>query len=214
MAVEKVAGQGVFGETVAAEVSYDEYMARYAADFYEWAGGAVIKMSPVTARHDGLTYYLRTVLASYFALRAIGTVRGEPFVMRLPATDSAREPDLQVILHTNPGDLTDTAMIGPADLCIEVVSSESVERDYGEKFAEYEKAGVREYWIIDPLRQEAHFYRLDEVGLYRRQTEDADGNYHTPQLPGLALHIPTLWQPTLPDPIAVGQAVRAMLGEK
>jgi len=36
---------------------------------------------------------------------------------------------------------------GPADLAIEIVSEESRLRDRGEKFAEYEVGGVKEYWI-------------------------------------------------------------------
>lgn len=214
MAVNKAVAGPFSREIVANDVPFEEYMAHYAADFYEWVGGVVIKMSPVSEKHDELTFYLRALLASYFTLRALGIVRSEPFVMRLPATESAREPDLQIILHTNPGDLTDTAMIGPADICVEVVSPESVERDYGKKFAEYERGGVREYWIIDPLRQEAHFYRLGEGGHYHRYPEDDQGNYHPPPLPDLAIHVPTLWQATLPDPFATGQAVQAMLGDE
>lgn len=58
------------------------------------------------------------------------------------------------------------AIIGPADICIEVVSEERIARDHGEKFAEYEKAGVREYWIVDPLRDTCRFNRLNEAGVY------------------------------------------------
>jgi Uma2 family endonuclease len=42
-------------------------------------------------------------------------------------------------------------MDGAADIVIELVSPESVHRDYGEKLYEYEQAGVPGYWIIDPL---------------------------------------------------------------
>lgn len=64
--------------------------------------------------------------------------------------DTVREPDVQVILDNYPGEFTEIGMIGPADICIEIVSPESVTRDRGEKFSEYEQAGVTEYWIIDP----------------------------------------------------------------
>ena len=43
-------------------------------------------------------------------------------------------------------------MNGAADICIEVISPESVIRDRGEKFEEYERGGVGEYWIFDYLR--------------------------------------------------------------
>jgi Uma2 family endonuclease len=102
-------------------------------------------------------------------------------------------------------------MQGAADICVEVVSQESSRRDRGEKFEEYEKLGVGEYWIWDPLRSEASFYRLNKSGVYTRQSEDADGNYRTPLLPGLAVHVPTLWSEKRPGPGAISRAVQAML---
>ena len=102
-------------------------------------------------------------------------------------------------------------MIGPADICIEVVSKESVKRDYGMKFEEYEMSGVKEYWLIDPLRAMAQIYRLNDTGVYILQTLDADGDYRTPLLPQFALHVLTLWAEPLPDYVAVLRSVEAML---
>ncbi len=199
------------GQIVATGVSADEYMERYAADFHEWVRGYVIKMSPVALKHASIDDYFGDLLKAYFALNPIAQVIGAPFVMRVDATNSRREPDLQVILKSNAGELTETYMHGPADIVIEIVSTESVSRDYGEKFEEYEEGGVGEYWIIDPIRTQTYFYRRDENGIYRLILPDADGNYRTPLLPELVLHVPTLWQEPLPDYFAIGEAVRAML---
>jgi Uma2 family endonuclease len=198
-------------EAVAITISADEYLERYAADHYEWVKGVVVKMSPVSKRHALLVDYLKDFFRAYFTLNPIGAVFGEPFIMRLDAVEVIREPDLQIILHTNPGQLTETGMIGPADICVEVVSSESVARDYGKKFEEYEKAGVGEYWIIDPLRQECRFHRLGDSGLYTTIQPDEQNYYSTPRLPKLMLHVSTLWQDPLPDFFAIGQAVQTML---
>ena len=154
-------------EVVAIPVTADEYLERYAADHYEWVKGVVVKMSPVSKKHALLVDYLKDFFRAYFTLNPIGAVFSEPFIMRLDAVEVIREPDLQIILNTNPGQLTETGMIGPADICIEVVSPESVARDYGKKFEEYEKAGVGEYWLIDPLRQECRFHRLGDTASTR-----------------------------------------------
>jgi Uma2 family endonuclease len=194
-------------------ISAEEYMTRYAHDFYEWVKGELVKMSPVSEKHDALTGYLYKLLDAYLSLNPIGQIRQDPFVMRLDVTESRREPDLQVILDTNPGDLTETAMVGPADICIEVVSEESVARDHGEKFAEYEKAGVREYWIVDPLRDTCRFNRLNEAGVYIPVGPGQDGIYETPLLPGLKLDVAILWQEQLPDYFEIGRAVQEMVGQ-
>jgi Uma2 family endonuclease len=201
-------------EIVATNVSAEDYMEHYAEEHHEWVKGVVVKMAPVSLKHVVLTDYIRQVLKAYFSLNPIGTVVGEPFVMHVAATDSYREPDLQVILNSNPGELTDTAMIGPADICIEVVSPTSVTRDYGKKFEEYEKGGVREYWIIDPLREDCRFYRLDKNGIYRPFYPDDDGHYQTPNLPKLMLHVPMFWQEELPDFFAIGRAVQTMFKDE
>jgi Uma2 family endonuclease len=209
---EKTAAPETRGQVIATGVSLEEYMEHYAADFCEWVEGAVIKLSPAELKHNRVIYYLYYLIAAYFELHPIGRIVGQPFVMRLPTfPNRRREPDLLVVLESNPHELKDTYLDGPADICIEVVSEASAERDHGEKFIEYEKGGVNEYWIIDPLRREGRFYRLAEDGHYRRQNEDAEGGYHTPTLPGLTLHVPTLWEENLPGPAATVEAVRSML---
>jgi Uma2 family endonuclease len=212
MAVNPLTERAISGEIIATDVSLEDYLEHYAADFCEWVEGNVITMSPVYEDHDALSRYLARLLEAFFELNPIGTIRQAPFVMRLAEyPNRRREPDIQVILNTNPGALTPTYMDGAADICIEIVSPESVERDHGDKFAEYEKGGVPEYWIIDSIHRDSRFYCLNEEGVYIRQAEDADGNYRTPNLPGLLLHVPTLWHDNLPGPGAVVEAVKAML---
>lgn len=200
------------GEIVATDVSAEEYEEKYASHFCEWVNGTVIKMSPVKEKHDKLSRYFAKLLEAYFELRPIGQIRQAPFLMRL--SNRRREPDLQVILFTNPNELTDSGMNGPADICIEIVSLDSIQRDHGEKFEEYEKGGVGEYWIIDPLRYESRFYRRNADGIFIRQEPDAGGNYHTPLLPGLVLHVPILWEDDLPGPGTIVKSVEAMLSHE
>jgi Uma2 family endonuclease len=200
------------GNIIAANVSLEDYMEHYAADHCEWVEGYVIQMSPAELIHNSLLYYLYRFLETYFEIRKIGRVIGQPFVMRLAAFPKRRrEPDLLVILNTNPHELKNTYLDGPADICIEIVSEESTGRDHGEKFKEYEKGGVPEYWILDPIHREGRFYRLNAEGRYTRYNEDEKGNYTTPTLAGLLLHVPTLWREELPTPAETVKAISAML---
>jgi Uma2 family endonuclease len=199
------------GEIIVTGVSFEEYMAKYAGDFCELVGDKVIKMSPIHERHDELSRDLAMVFGAYFALKPIGEIRSAPFVMRALPELPTREPDIQVILKTNPTQPKPIIMDGAADICIELVSLGSENVDRGHKFVEYEKGRINVYWIIDHLRKEALFYRLNEEGVYIPQYADSDGNYRPPLLPGFVLHVPTLWQSPLPDLFAVAEAVKAML---
>lgn len=199
------------GEVVASGVSEGDYMEHFAAGHHEWVRGYVIKMAPIHLRHNDLLDYLRDLLRIYFVLNPIGRITSEPFVMRLPAVESRREPDLQVILQANLPNLKETYMDGPADICIEVVSPSNAATDYGEKLEEYEKGGVGEYWLFDPQRRASFFYRQQESGGYLSILPDAEGNYRTPCLPKFFLHVPTLWQDELPNVMQIMEQVRAML---
>lgn len=195
------------------QVSAEEYWEKYAHDFYEWEQGRLVNLRPFTYTELRLADHFRWLLEAYFSFRKVGRVLGIPFLMRLDATNSMREPDLQVILESSRARLTQHAMIGPADICIEIVSEESTSRDYGRKFVEYEKAGVPEYWIVDPLRRAARFCCRNAEGLYQLLQLDEAGSYESALLPGLKIHVPTLWQEPLPDIFAAGESVCQMLGE-
>ncbi len=202
---------GVYGRVVARDVSAEDYMAQHASHFREWVEGVVIDVSPVTDDHERITRYLNHLLDTYFAFSRIGRVYSAPFVMQLDSTHSRREPDIQIILNTSTAQRTKTGVIGAADICIEIVSPESTRRDYGDKFTEYEAAGVREYWIIDPQRNGAQFYRLNDAGAYMLQPSNVEGHYRSPLLPQFILHIPTLAMDPAPDPIDIMRAVEAMM---
>jgi Uma2 family endonuclease len=202
------------GAVIAQNVSEADYLEHYAALHCEWVEGTVIQMSPVTEEHDLTHSYLRTLLDTYFALRPIGTVRSAPFVMKpLPQNRRWREPDLQIILAANRARLTATAMEGPADICIEILSEATEAVDRGDKFVEYQQAGVQEYWLLDHRRRAAHFHVLNADHLYVRHTADSAGHYQTPLLPGFHLDVPLLWQTPLPNPLQIVAAVQSMLAD-
>lgn len=201
-------------QIVATDVSVEDYLENYAAQGMELVEGVVIKMPPIGLRHEEIRDYLRDLFRAYFSLKQIGRVFGEPFVMRLPAfPNRRREPDLIVVLHDNPHELKETFMDGPANICIEIVSPATVGTDHGDKFSEYEQGGVPEYWIIDPIRNEARFYRLSDEGVYLPQSLSEEGKYSSPQLPQFNLDVAILWQETLPDFYEIASNVREMAGQ-
>ena len=165
----------------------------------EWVNGEVIPMSPSEVRHQRIMQFLHLLLEAYFSERPIGAALLPPFLLRLPQKPSGREPDLIVLLDIHQDRLKTTYVDGPADIVVEIVSEESQDRDRGTKFVEYEAAGVPEYWLIDPLRDLADFYRLGEGGRYERVELDAQGRFHSAVLPGFQLNPHWLWPEQLPN---------------
>jgi Uma2 family endonuclease len=128
----------------------------------------------------------------------LGEVFTAPVLLRLASRPSGREPDLLFVAAEHADRIGASYIEGPADLVVEIVSEESLTRDRSEKFAEYEAAGVPEYWILDPLRREALFYQRDDDGRYRRVDPDPAGDYHSRVLPGFRLRVEWLWRRPLP----------------
>uniref|UniRef100_UPI0040561351 Uma2 family endonuclease n=1 Tax=Acetatifactor sp. TaxID=1872090 RepID=UPI0040561351 len=70
------------------------------------------------------------------------------------------EPDIVVICEKEK--LDNKGCHGAPDWAIEIVSPSSKKMDYVIKLTEYQKAGVREYWIVDPLRKVVTVYALEK----------------------------------------------------
>lgn len=83
-----------------------------------------------------------------------------PFAVFLNADDKIYlEPDISVICDKNK--LTEEGCEGAPDWIIEVVSPSSRQMDYNKKLFKYRTAGVREYWIVDPMKQQTTVYNFE-----------------------------------------------------
>ncbi|KAI4449384.1 hypothetical protein C823_003913 [Eubacterium plexicaudatum ASF492] len=83
-----------------------------------------------------------------------------PFAVFLNADDKTYlEPDISVICDKNK--LTEEGCNGAPDWIIEIVSFSSRQMDYNKKLFKYRTAGVREYWIVDPVKQLIMVYNFE-----------------------------------------------------
>jgi len=123
-----------------------------------------------------------------------------PLEVKLWPDGPAREPDILFIRQEHLEGLTDRRFEGAPDLVIEIVSTSSVSEDRVRKFTEYERAGVREYWIIDPrpFQQQADFYTLGDDGLFY-PAPIHEGVFHSTVLPHFWLRLGWLWEAPLPN---------------
>jgi Uma2 family endonuclease len=99
------------------------------------------------------------------------------------------EPDLLYVARENLGLLTDKNAQGAPDLVVEVLSDSTRGRDQGIKRTLYERFGVREYWVADPILGTITVYRRSGRSL-RREAElsaDAGDTLTTPLLPSLEI---------------------------
>ena len=86
-----------------------------------------------------------------------------PFDVRLFGDDtSIVQPDLLVVCNRDI--LTDKGCCGAPDWVIEIVSKSNSSHDYVRKLVLYQKAGVREYWIVDPFQERVTVVNFEDQG--------------------------------------------------
>jgi Uma2 family endonuclease len=174
-------------------VTYAEFLdGDWGTAHVEWVNGEVVMMAPVTGEHDDICIFLLSVLNPFVQAHRLGVVRKEPFQMKTGSDLPGRSPDVMFVATDRLSLLRKTFLDGPADLAVEVVSTASITVDRVDKFDEYARGGVREYWLIDPLRKQADFYRRGDDGLFR-PIPPVDGVVHSTVLPGLWLKVDWLW---------------------
>ena len=98
--------------------------------------------------------------------------------------------DIIYVAPENEHRVLENHLDGSAELVIEIVSPN---REAVGKFKEYERGGVREFWLLDPHRREALFYVRDEGGLFRAGAIQ-NGEYQSQMLPTVKLRIEWLWE--------------------
>jgi Uma2 family endonuclease len=184
-------------------MTYEEFLEWADGTRAEWVDGEVIVTSPASISHQQILGFLAASIRVCVEENSLGQVLTAPFQMRLRTRPSGREPDAIFIARNRLDKLQNAYLDGPADMAIEILSPDSQTRDRVGKFREYEQAGVREYWLIDPARKQAEFYRLGSNGIYSPVIIGDDGIFHSGVIEGLWLKVDWLWQDPLPTLMSV-----------
>jgi Uma2 family endonuclease len=195
-------------------MSAEEFLRWEHLGIAEWVNGEVSIMA-VTNEHQRIVDFLNRLLGIFVQISGLGIVRSAPYAMRAVPGGNIREPDLTFVATAHLERVRREVLDGPADLVVEVVSEESVARDYDDKFAEYQDAGVQEYWIIDPRpnRRRASFFQRDAHGRLQPALVDANNVYRSSVLPGFWLKLEWLWQAD-PEPDALAALAEIVGAEK
>ena len=199
----------ISGNIIAENVSLDDLLANYDGMRVEWTEGFVIEMAGIDKRHAALSKFFLFLFSATLEQTTGGDVFQDPMLMVFPDICS-RAPDLQVILPHKAHQVQQKNVLGASDLIVEIVSQGSQNTDRVDKFGEYARASVPEYWIIDPIFKEVLFYVLNEMGEYER-IAPVDGVYTSKMLPQLKLPIAVLWQDMLPNMAETMALVQGML---
>lgn len=156
----------------------------------EWVDGEVVFKMASDEEQDGIQRLIAAVIETMVKRRKLGAVRGPNFTSRMTLAEKRvrRDPDVMFIPNDSLSRAHATYLEGPADLVVEVVSPESEFRDFNEKYGEYEEAGVKEYWIVNPLSQQIHLFVRNAASRFERRDADPAGRFQSAVIAGLWFH--------------------------
>ncbi|OHD29227.1 MAG: hypothetical protein A2086_16680 [Spirochaetes bacterium GWD1_27_9] len=146
--------------------TYKDYL-NFPDDFRcEIINGVIYNMSAAPRRmHQKISGEIFRQFANYLKGKPC-EVYDAPFDVRIPLTkedsdykiDTVVQPDIVVVC--NQSKLDDAGCLGSPDLIIEIISESTAHKDLKIKFNLYEKAGVKEYWVVFPDEKVIQIFKL------------------------------------------------------
>ena len=134
--------------------------------------GEAVMMAPALSNHNRIARNLTRMFDTYLLDKTCEYFPdGEGLYL---SEEEEYIPDGMVVC--DPGKVTYRGVFGAPDLVIEILSRATAAQDRGHKKEVYARYGVREYWIIDPVRRTVEQYLLSggELALARVCGRDAD----------------------------------------
>lgn len=139
-------------------------------ELWEIIDGVPYNMTPPTLNHERVSGALFNKFYNYLEGKTC-EVFSAPFGVRFPKEDEPDEyiknalmPDITVVCDKKK--LDDRGCRGAPDLIVEILSPSTAKRDIKAKRHLYQRSGVKEYWIADPLHKTLQVYKLDKEGKY------------------------------------------------
>ncbi len=161
--------------------------------------GVIYMSSPDNTDAATLFGWLFSLLIFFVHLKKLGKVFGSRVAFRLDGANGP-EPDIGFVKTMRLHLVRRGYVAGRPDVAMEIVSPESIDRDYHKKRRQFEQARVPEYWIIDEIEQRVTFLRLGKDGKYE-SVAATHGIFRSKVIRGFWLRDKWLWQKLLPDPL-------------
>jgi len=173
------------------KLTYEDYvLLPEDGKIHEIIGGEHCMTPAPDTYHQTISRRLQFQLYEQIEERGLGFVFNAPTDLQLSEIDIV-QPDLLVILARRKSIIAPKKIIGPPDLIIEIQSESTQSKDRKLKLDLYQKAGVPEYWLVDPESQAIEAFRL------KGDRYESAGSYHEeiryPAVADVRLDLTRVW---------------------
>lgn len=139
--------------------TYKDYLRTPEDRRYELIEGELLMIPAPIPRHQRISRRLEYVLERFVSENDLGEVFDAPIDVYLD-NENVVQPDILFISKDRLRIIGEKNIEGPPCLVIEILSEETAHRDLIQKKRLYERFGVKEYWIVDPVKERVELYTL------------------------------------------------------
>lgn len=151
--------------------TYQDYLDWTGSDRYELIDGEAYLMAGPTHVHQRVSGEILRQLLNFLEGKKCEAISA-PFDVRLfekeddepENVDTVVQPDIMVVCDE--AKLDDRGLKGAPEMVIEILSPSTQRYDRLTKFELYQRAGVREYWIVDPANRSVQVFFLDNAAFH------------------------------------------------
>lgn len=136
----------------------------------EIVDGEAVMMAPPTTAHQLISGEMFRQLANYLEGKKCRAIPA-PFAVRLFEKDGDSPEDVDTMVEPDISVVCDSSRLdkhgckGAPDMVVEILSPSTQRHDRLVKLGLYQRAGVREYWIVNPEDQTVQVMLLDDGGV-------------------------------------------------
>jgi Uma2 family endonuclease len=154
--------------------------------WYQLVEGELVAAPSLSSYHQDIAGNLYHLLRNHLARHNLGKVFAGPLDVYLSDHDVV-QPDVLFVAADRLGIIADDGLHGAPDLAIEVVSPSNAQLDKTVKRRLYARAGVREFWLVDPQLKQVHVYQFAVNPAKPVRIVDEDESFTSPVLPGFEI---------------------------
>jgi Uma2 family endonuclease len=157
------------------------------------------RVSPAPSpRHQRILTNLLLLLAPAIRAAGLGVLLPAPLEVLLSGGGERvkRQPDLVYVAAANASIVGSKRVEGTPDLLVEILSERTRQADLVTKRAEYERFGVPEYWVVDPVSEALLIFRRSERRLMKVLELRAENHdvARSPLFPGIRLEVRSIFE--------------------
>ena len=141
------------------QATYADYLLTPEGGKFQLIAGEILEMTSPSLYHQRIITKISTFISNFLSNHSIAEVFVAPLDVYFSDTE-VYQPDIILLLTESFSKMKENKIEGAPDLVMEVLSPSTAYYDLKHKKSIYEKNGVKEYWIVDPMEKTIEIFEL------------------------------------------------------